>query len=180
MVWLSYLIPFLSQQEKDMQRLKQFILKKRPQVVVVAAEFRATVSVIDDIKMCIAELEQENQIPTISVEALDGEVARVFMSSPRAEVCLTEIKSEITHTKHISQSKEKNMGILSSYYIVFSPLPAASISKSNMTGSRASQRELHLIRRPHCWLGCFSMISCFFLDRGRGCGVWVYTPHYLR
>lgn len=92
-----------------MQRLKQFILKKRPQVVVVAAEFRATVSVIDDIKMCIAELEQENQIPTISVEALDGEVARVFMSSPRAEVCVTEIKSEITHTEHIGQSKEKNM-----------------------------------------------------------------------
>ena len=76
-----------------MQRLKQFILKKRPQVVIVAAEFRETVSVMDDIKMCIAELEQENQIPTISVEALDGEVARVFMSSPRAEVSLTEVKS---------------------------------------------------------------------------------------
>lgn len=75
-------------QEKDLQTLKQFILKKRPQVVVVSAECRETVAVVDDIKMCIAELEQENQIPTISVEALDGEVARVFMSSPRSEVCL--------------------------------------------------------------------------------------------
>lgn len=75
-----------------MQRLKQFILKKRPQVVVVATECRETVAVMDDIKMCIAELEQENQIPTISVEALDGEVARVYMSSPRAEVCLTCVK----------------------------------------------------------------------------------------
>lgn len=69
-----------------MQTLKQFILKKRPQVVVVSAECRETVAVVDDMKMCIAELEQENQIPTISVEALDGEVARVFMSSPRSEV----------------------------------------------------------------------------------------------
>lgn len=83
--------------EKDMQRLKQFILKKRPQVVVVAAEFRATVSVIDDVKMCIAELEQENQIPTISVEALDGEVARVFMSSPRAENEFREYPALLRH-----------------------------------------------------------------------------------
>lgn len=79
---------FLPSQEKDLQTLKQFILKKRPQVVVVSAECRETVTVVDDMKMCIAELEQENQIPTISVEALDGEVARVFMSSPRSEVCM--------------------------------------------------------------------------------------------
>lgn len=73
-----------------MKTLKQFILKKRPQVVVVSAECRETVAVVDDIKMCIAELEQENQIPAISVEALDGEVARVFMSSPRSEVHFME------------------------------------------------------------------------------------------
>ena len=69
-----------------MATLKQFILKKRPQVVVVAAECREALSVVDNMKMCIAELEQENQIPTISVEALDGEVARIFTSSPRSEV----------------------------------------------------------------------------------------------
>lgn len=54
--------------------------------MVVSAECREAMSVVDDVKMCIAELEQENQIPTISVEALDGEVARVFMGSPRSEV----------------------------------------------------------------------------------------------
>lgn len=72
--------------------MKQFILKKRPQVVVVAAECREAVAVVDDMKMCISELEQENQIPSISVEALDGEVARVFMSSPRSEVCLITVQ----------------------------------------------------------------------------------------
>ena len=55
---------------------------------MVSAECREAVAVVDDVKMCIADLEQENQIPTISVEALDGEVARVFMSSPRSEVHL--------------------------------------------------------------------------------------------
>ena len=39
-----------------MATLKQFILKKRPQVVVVAAECREVLSVVDDMKMCIAEL----------------------------------------------------------------------------------------------------------------------------
>ena len=75
-----------------MATLKQFILKKRPQVVVVAAECREALSVVDDMKMCkkFAELEQENQIPTISVEALDGEVARIFTSSPRSEVSYME------------------------------------------------------------------------------------------
>ena len=40
--------------------------------------------------------------------------------------------------------------------------------------SRASQRELYLIRRPHYWLVCFSMISCFFFLTGGG-GVGIYT-----
>jgi len=69
--------------------------------VVVAAECRETLSVVDDIKMCIAELEQENQIPPISVEALDGEVARIFMSSPRSEVnvcCIASLILEVVWT----------------------------------------------------------------------------------
>ena len=85
--------------------MKQFILKKRPQVVVVSAECRETLSVVDDMKMCIAELEQENQIPTISVEALDGEVARLFMSSPRSEVCLTA--AQRVYNEKLAQSLQK-------------------------------------------------------------------------
>ena len=84
--------------------MKQFILKKRPQVIVVAAECRETMAVVDDMKMCIAELEQENQIPSIPVEALDGEVARVFMGSPRSEVC-----HPIQHTQRGRQKCCSNM-----------------------------------------------------------------------
>ena len=69
--------------------------------MVVAAECREAVSVVDDLKMCIAELEQENQIPTISVEAIDGEVARVFMGSPRSEVqfVLNDAKGKFSFKK---------------------------------------------------------------------------------
>lgn len=84
-----------------MATLKQFILKKRPQVVVVAAECREALSVVDDMKMCIAELEQENQIPTISVEALDGEVARIFTSSPRSENEFLEYPSLLVMLCHL-------------------------------------------------------------------------------
>lgn len=73
-------------QLKDIETLKNFILKKRPQVVAVSAESREAQSVVDDIKGSIAELEQENQMGTISVELVDSEVARVFQSSARAEV----------------------------------------------------------------------------------------------
>ena len=55
-------------------------------MVAVSAESREAQSVVDDIKGSIAELEQENQMGTISVELVDSEVARVFQSSARAEV----------------------------------------------------------------------------------------------
>ena len=92
-----------------MQTLKHFILKKLPQVVVVSAECRETVAVVDDIKMCIAELEQENQI---SVEALDGEVARVFMSSPRSEVHFMRVFAIISTLR--LRTREKKISV--SYY----------------------------------------------------------------
>lgn len=70
-----------------MESLKKFIKKRRPHVIAVAAEGREAIQVADDIKFSINELEQEHQMATISVELVDGEVARVFQGSTRAEVC---------------------------------------------------------------------------------------------
>lgn len=69
-----------------METLKKFILKRRPQVVAVAAEGREAQGIVEDIKRSVVELEQENQMGTISVELVDSEAARVFQSSSRAEV----------------------------------------------------------------------------------------------
>lgn len=58
----------------------------RPYVVAVAAQNRDALFLIDDIRQCLIHLEQEHQLPTISVELVDGEVARIYQSSQRAKV----------------------------------------------------------------------------------------------
>ena len=72
--------------EEDLETLKQFVLKKRPHVIVVATGSRDCQSVLDDIKLSMGELEQENQMAPINVEMVDHEVAEIFEKSPRAEV----------------------------------------------------------------------------------------------
>ncbi|EDO33602.1 predicted protein [Nematostella vectensis] len=71
--------------EKDMESLKEFILKKRPQVIAVAAVSREATTIVEDIKLCLAELEQEHQMSPIGVELVDGEVARIYQTSIRAD-----------------------------------------------------------------------------------------------
>ncbi|XP_031559934.1 transcription elongation factor SPT6-like [Actinia tenebrosa] len=71
--------------EKDMETLKEFILKKKPDVIAVGAISREAISVVEDIKMCLAELEQENQMAPIGVELVDTEVARIYQASPRSD-----------------------------------------------------------------------------------------------
>ena len=74
------------QKEADLQKVKDFILSKKPHVIAVGAESRDAVSIIDDLKFVIGELEQEHQIPPINVELVDTELGRVFSNSKKAEV----------------------------------------------------------------------------------------------
>ena len=73
-------------QEEDLETLKQFVLKKHPHVITVATGCRDSLSVLEDIKLSIQELEQENQMTPINVELVDHEVAEIFEKSSRAEV----------------------------------------------------------------------------------------------
>ena len=50
--------------------------------------FRDALMIVDDIKKVIAELEQEAQMPPISVELVDNELAMVFANSARADVSI--------------------------------------------------------------------------------------------
>ena len=71
-----------------MEVLKNFILKHRPHVVAVTAQCREALSVVEDIRRCIIDLEQQQQMSPIHVEIVDGEVATIFEASPRSEVGL--------------------------------------------------------------------------------------------
>ncbi|KAI8507404.1 Transcription elongation factor SPT6 [Branchiostoma belcheri] len=70
----------------DMEAIKRIILNKKPHVIVIGAENRDAQSVIDDVKLCVKELEEEEQLAPIAVELLDNELSRFIMNSPRAEM----------------------------------------------------------------------------------------------
>jgi transcription elongation factor SPT6 len=55
-------------------------------VIVVATGSRDSQSVLEDIKLSMRELEQENQMAPINVELVDHEVAEIFEKSSRSEV----------------------------------------------------------------------------------------------
>ena len=76
----------LTFQEKDMQKLKDFILNKKPHVIAVTAETRDAMMIVEDVKMILSELEQEEQIPPINVELVDNEVAMIFENSNKSQV----------------------------------------------------------------------------------------------
>ena len=76
----------LAFQEKDMQKLKDFILSKKPHVIAVTAETRDAMMIVEDVKMILSELEQEEQIPPINVELVDNEVAMIFENSNKSQV----------------------------------------------------------------------------------------------
>ena len=73
-------------QLKELEVLKKFILKHRPHVVAVTGQCREAQNVVDDIRFCIVDLEQEQQMSPIYVELIDGEVAKIYEASPRSEV----------------------------------------------------------------------------------------------
>ena len=55
-------------------------------MIVVATGSRDSQSVLEDIKLSMRELEQENQMAPINVELVDHEVAEIFEKSSRSEV----------------------------------------------------------------------------------------------
>ena len=72
-----------------MEKLKDFISAKKPHVIAVCAQDRDATQVVRDVQVIVEQLEQEEQIPTISVELVDSELATVFMNCNKGEVWTT-------------------------------------------------------------------------------------------
>lgn len=75
---------------QDLDNLKDFISNKHPHVVSVSATSREALSIIEDVKEVVTELEQESQMAPISVELIDTELATVFMNSAKAQADFRE------------------------------------------------------------------------------------------
>ncbi|XP_077995239.1 transcription elongation factor SPT6-like isoform X2 [Glandiceps talaboti] len=82
--------------EGDMEKLKNFIAKKKPHVVAVGAESRDAINVIEDIKNCVAELESEEQMAPINVELIDNSLAVVYANS---KMCESEYREYPTYLR---------------------------------------------------------------------------------
>lgn len=90
---LPYLIlkrhEFATEQERnlregDRNKLRQFILNRKPHVIAVGSETMLARTVIGDVNDIILKLMETDQFPPISVELLDNELSVVFQESKRA------------------------------------------------------------------------------------------------
>lgn len=76
------------EKERELEKLKEFILKKRPHVIAVGAESREALMVMEDLRQLVSELEQEHQMAPIGVELVDNELARVYGNCNKGQVSL--------------------------------------------------------------------------------------------
>nr|CAD7453944.1 unnamed protein product [Timema tahoe] len=73
------------QKEADLLALRMFISQKKPHVICVGGEARDALMIAADLKDIIAQLVEDDQFPSISVEICDNELAKVFANSIKGE-----------------------------------------------------------------------------------------------
>ena len=70
----------------DLERLDSFIVHKKPNLIVVAAENKDALLIKEDIELIIKKLiERDSQLTTIPVELISNELAKLFETSKLAE-----------------------------------------------------------------------------------------------
>ncbi|XP_023245993.1 transcription elongation factor SPT6 isoform X2 [Copidosoma floridanum] len=67
--------------EADMLALRNFIATRKPHVVVIGGESREATMIAEDIREVITALTMEEQFPSINVEIMDNELARIYSNS---------------------------------------------------------------------------------------------------
>nr|CAD7567502.1 unnamed protein product [Timema californicum] len=73
------------QKEADLLALRMFISQKKPHVICVGGEARDALMIAADLKDIVAQLVEDDQFPSISVEICDNELAKVFANSIKGE-----------------------------------------------------------------------------------------------
>lgn len=85
----SQLAHDLVEKEEDFEKLKQFIIEKKPQVIAISAENRAALDIQQDIKNLLAAINQENNkagTSRISVELVDNELAKLYSVTKTSDI----------------------------------------------------------------------------------------------
>ncbi len=74
------------EKEEDLKKVKEFVVKHRPDAVVLSAETRDSLSLAEEVREVLGELAQEEDWPTIPVEIMEANVACVFSKSRGSRV----------------------------------------------------------------------------------------------
>ncbi|XP_039292182.1 transcription elongation factor SPT6 isoform X2 [Nilaparvata lugens] len=73
------------QKEADLLALKNFVLSKKPHVIVIGGESREALMVSADLKEIVTNLVEDEQFPQIPVEIIDNELAKIYANSIKGE-----------------------------------------------------------------------------------------------
>ncbi|XP_026284387.1 transcription elongation factor SPT6 isoform X1 [Frankliniella occidentalis] len=73
------------QKEADLTAVRNFISTKKPHVIVVGGESRDALMVVQDLKNVVKDLVEDDQFPSINVEIVDNDLAKIFANSIKAE-----------------------------------------------------------------------------------------------
>lgn len=75
-----------SKRNSDFNHIRNFIMSKKPHIIVLGAESRDALWIVRDIKAVIDQLVVDEQFPQIQVEILDNHLARIYANSIKGEV----------------------------------------------------------------------------------------------
>ncbi|KAI4456284.1 transcription elongation factor spt6 [Holotrichia oblita] len=67
--------------EADLLAIKNFIFTKKPHVICIGGESREALMIAEDIKGIISDLVDSEQFPSIGIEIVDNELAKVYSNS---------------------------------------------------------------------------------------------------
>ena len=70
--------------EQDRNKLRQFIVNRKPHVIAIGSETMMARSLIQDVTDIVDKLVESDQFPRIAVELVDNELSVVFQESKRA------------------------------------------------------------------------------------------------
>ena len=89
----NYSVPngFMSAQKEekieDLEKFEEFLLDKRPNLMVLSGENKDALLILEDLKMVLKKLEQKSpQLANIPIEILDMEMPKLFKQSKVCEV----------------------------------------------------------------------------------------------
>ena len=71
--------------EEELNRIKDFIIRRKPHVVAIGGECRDALMIMEDMQDLLKELEEQEQFPKINVELIENELAKQYAVSKKGE-----------------------------------------------------------------------------------------------